>query len=98
MATTSSLLTGLSDVLTGDTSLDVTATINPDGSGGLNFSGQIGVNTYTSAALTVVGNAAPFGIISAPIQAAACANDIGLFTELIPFKPIPFDFYVPVAE
>jgi hypothetical protein len=77
LATASTGLTVISDIITGETNDIQSLTISNNG---LEYNRDltIGRDTLTSAALTGAGWASPIGITSAPLQGAAVLNDIGL--------------------
>ena len=80
LAATSTLLTYESDLLTGESTLDWTLSGDAT-SAHFSMSGTLGVDTYTSAALTGAGFLAPVAPISLPLQGAAVANDLGYLRD-----------------
>jgi RHS repeat-associated protein len=84
LATISTGLTAISDVVSGETNYEVGLSIS-ETSFEYNSYFVIGRDTVTSTALTGAGWASPIGLTSVPLQGAAFLNDIGMLYSL----PIP---------
>jgi hypothetical protein len=80
MAGASTLATATSDLLTGESSIEIYAHGNARGAYA-NIDGYVGQDTYISTALTVAGSIAPNAPASIPFQAGSVANDLGLFHQ-----------------
>jgi hypothetical protein len=75
LATGSTILTTLSDVITGETN-DVASLTLSDSGLQLSIVKKLGRDTYTSGVLSSAGWLSPIGLTSAPLQLISCLNDI----------------------
>jgi hypothetical protein len=83
LATASTILTGISDAITGDT--DITYSLDENG---YSYSSSIGRDTVTSVSTCLLGWVSPIGLSSAPIAYVPLANDLGLLDDE-PFSILP---------
>jgi RHS repeat-associated protein len=87
LASISTGLTALSDLITGDTNDIRTLTLSESGFQ-YNHDTMVGRDTLTSATLSGLGWVSPIGVTSAPLQAAALLNDLELL-YIGPLEDVP---------
>ena len=92
LATISTGLTTASDVITGETNITTSLSVS---SNGAQYSSSVstGRDSLTSGALTGAGWVSPIGLTSAPLAAAAFANDTG-YLYVGPFSKVPKSFNI----